>query len=291
MAQVYIDAVRYIIESSNDLKVLSMVQGSKRALDENHFLPTWVPRLDQPYGGLHIEFNENRIYKASNRMLQPVIPQVEENALVLRGIRFDLIGVDRIDRSAVSSDDRELYLQFNGQLFCDIWDSMGAKAHAYTEGWDRISAFYMTMTVGKTVPRTSASWDRTHWASISAYEKKLAHAAEASGREPSTRLQSWKEAINDLEGDPEALEYLMASLCMNRRVFTTYKGYLGLGPCDMRAGDVVCILFGGRVPYVLRDMGSHWQFIGECYVHGIMKGEAVDDFDGNVSNAEIFELR
>ena len=58
----------------------------------------------------------------------------------------------------------------------------------------------------------------------------------------------------------------------------------GLAPHDSRAGDIVCVLFGCSVPVVLRkheDSGvDHYKFIGECYIHGIMDGEAVEGFSG-----------
>ncbi len=44
----------------------------------------------------------------------------------------------------------------------------------------------------------------------------------------------------------------------------------------MKAGDVVCLLRGGDVPFVLRRLSSGngcYQLIGEAYVHGIMQGE------------------
>jgi hypothetical protein len=50
----------------------------------------------------------------------------------------------------------------------------------------------------------------------------------------------------------------------------------GLGPCEARTGDIVCILFGCSVPCILRpqydDIGNitHYLFIGEVYIYGLM---------------------
>ena len=55
----------------------------------------------------------------------------------------------------------------------------------------------------------------------------------------------------------------------------SYKCF-GLGPDDSKVGDLVCVLFGCSVPVVLRRTApDDYEFIGECYVHGIMDGEAV----------------
>lgn len=41
--------------------------------------------------------------------------------------------------------------------------------------------------------------------------------------------------------------------------------------------ETCCILFGARVPYVLRPLEDDiFLFVGECYVHDIMLGEAFD---------------
>ena len=43
-------------------------------------------------------------------------------------------------------------------------------------------------------------------------------------------------------------------------------------------GDLICLLAGGEVPFILRSKGeSLYQFIGESYVHGIMDGSAWND--------------
>lgn len=55
------------------------------------------------------------------------------------------------------------------------------------------------------------------------------------------------------------------------------KSLFGLGSPFVKKGDLVCIIFGCSVPVVLRKdkEGKCYQFIGECYVHGMMDGEAI----------------
>jgi hypothetical protein len=62
----------------------------------------------------------------------------------------------------------------------------------------------------------------------------------------------------------------------NRIFARTKTGYYVLGPKVMKVGDVVCVLFGGKMPFCLRRQGPHYLLVGECYVHGLMGGEAVD---------------
>ncbi|KAL2059835.1 hypothetical protein VTL71DRAFT_9990 [Oculimacula yallundae] len=64
--------------------------------------------------------------------------------------------------------------------------------------------------------------------------------------------------------------------CSNRRFFRCDSGRLGWGPDKMREGDVVGILHGASIPFILRPVGNRFEVIGDAYVHGIMGGEAMD---------------
>ena len=62
-----------------------------------------------------------------------------------------------------------------------------------------------------------------------------------------------------------------AAQTFNReRRMITKNGYLGLVPLLSLEGDLVCVI---RVPVVLRRVLEHYVFVGECYVHGLMDGE------------------
>lgn len=82
----------------------------------------------------------------------------------------------------------------------------------------------------------------------------------------------------------------ISDMITNRRFFNTDEGYMGIGPINMRVDDEVWVLFGGQVPFVLRRLKSspptelsghagapplHYTLVGDSYVHGVMKGEAV----------------
>ena len=98
-------------------------------------------------------------------------------------------------------------------------------------------------------------------------------------------------------------EYLrrMQAIVWNRRVFDTESPctdaedasflpvLVGIGPRDCRHGDVLCILLGCSVPVLLRERRSHFELVGECYVHGMMDGEALLS-DQAVAEASITEF-
>lgn len=54
----------------------------------------------------------------------------------------------------------------------------------------------------------------------------------------------------------------------------TRTGRLAVVPAASRLEDAVALCKGESVPLVLRYHAEGFQLIGECYVHGVMNGEA-----------------
>ncbi|KAI8711210.1 hypothetical protein NCS52_01496800 [Fusarium sp. LHS14.1] len=66
------------------------------------------------------------------------------------------------------------------------------------------------------------------------------------------------------------------------RFVVTEKGYTGIVPPGARKGDIVAILKGGRVPFILQkgeERPEAFRLAGECYVHGIMNGEGLSLYE------------
>ncbi|GAB1311348.1 hypothetical protein MFIFM68171_01558 [Madurella fahalii] len=64
------------------------------------------------------------------------------------------------------------------------------------------------------------------------------------------------------------------------RFCVTGRGYVGLVPHDATVGDSIVLVDGAAVPFVVRGCGDKetsnlTTFVGECYIHGIMHGEAL----------------
>lgn len=60
---------------------------------------------------------------------------------------------------------------------------------------------------------------------------------------------------------------------VNRRLFVTESGEIGLGPRAMRKNEVISILRGARDICVLRHFRDGFCFVGSAYVNGLMDGE------------------
>jgi hypothetical protein len=90
-----------------------------------------------------------------------------------------------------------------------------------------------------------------------------------------------KEAKADLEltcGDPSRLVHEFMRITPKRIPFVTVKGYIGLASHCARNGDVVSVISGAQIPFILRPCdGGKYRIVSEAYVDGIMDGEAVDN--------------
>ncbi|KAI1325428.1 hypothetical protein F5Y16DRAFT_264381 [Xylariaceae sp. FL0255] len=66
--------------------------------------------------------------------------------------------------------------------------------------------------------------------------------------------------------------------CYNRRFFISEAERYGWAVDGTLAGDKVAIIYGGDFPFLLRDAGDGtYKIVGDCYIHGLMDGEALGD--------------
>ena len=107
-------------------------------------------------------------------------------------------------------------------------------------------------------------------------------------------VEDMREAAK--KGNYNTFSTRVVEFCCNRRVFRTFKGYLGVGPGILREDDIVYVLLY-KLPFVLRptvaehdaplgDTHTHpldttsvcrrFRLVGECYVDEIMEGKAMD---------------
>ncbi|KAJ4993122.1 het domain-containing protein [Stagonosporopsis vannaccii] len=78
----------------------------------------------------------------------------------------------------------------------------------------------------------------------------------------------------------------------NRVFARTQQGRYVLGPRLMQPGDILCVLYGGKMPFVLRSWcNGDFLLVGECYVHGLMEGQVVDMVDAGERVEEVFNIQ
>jgi hypothetical protein len=70
--------------------------------------------------------------------------------------------------------------------------------------------------------------------------------------------------------------FLTSMRVQESQFLITGNGYLGLGPPGLQTGDLVVILDGAHMPFVIRNRTPYYQLIGWAYIHGLMEGEAFE---------------
>lgn len=126
-------------------------------------------------------------------------------------------------------------------------------------------------------------WDKTarpgHAPKAFTPSAKMVAATVIPGRlsERSRRLRIENDLLHEMElEDKRTALFLLFMCCDSRwvRFFITAAGFIGLGPEDLQSNDVITLCYGSRYPIALRPMeNGNWQFVGFCYVRGIMDHE------------------
>ncbi|KAK4990240.1 hypothetical protein LTR66_006865 [Elasticomyces elasticus] len=77
------------------------------------------------------------------------------------------------------------------------------------------------------------------------------------------------------ESDNDIAEKIMA-FYVGRQLGISELEYPGVVPNGAQPGDLICVLLGGALPFILRKTDDHFRLIGESYIYGLMRGEALD---------------
>jgi len=135
-------------------------------------------------------------------------------------------------------------------------------------------------------------WEEVYWRTVIL---NTDNSGSIAGPEFGKYLNDWHEEVRHQEWqkshpEPEHCHFdhsfkqgsFAWSLAANeadsyrRRIFVTERGYIGLGKPLEEVGDVICLLYGSGAPAILRPQGNHYLLVGDCYVHEIMNGEALE---------------
>lgn len=299
IAKTYIDAAVRILEDSDDLLLLSCVEGKRfqnHCADSGCPLPSWVPDWScELQTGLRVTGYER--YSASGALpSQKAEIDRRRSTITLRGKLIDEIDkVGEVTGAVLSGE------PFPGWL--DIFDAMDneyPRPHVGRDGdkEDKLEAFWRTLIantfknpnrmipkdmclapafyewLGTAVPRTTIPQEET----TALWAERVAQALLIV-------RERWGDRVSrPLDGpahDPQGVHYGLALSHANHlRLFITKKGYIGLGTECLEVGDLVWIVPGSRVPLILRkvdaDAGGEnsYSLVGGTYLHGFMAGEA-----------------
>jgi hypothetical protein len=298
LSELFTSVTKFCIRQTKTLDIFSIVYGTSTVQDKG--FPSWVPRYDidmekrAETGSyrVHEHVDHRSIaynsHNASRGIELMVDHTTRPGVLRLSGMR---LGSPVLFGSTVWS---AKYLSIKGTESKWFRQEVTGALEACRENLPRLStaelhrAFFMVTTKGKTLEWTDAEDEP-----LMHFKAYMGIEEEPSLADLETQMESTHCTFDSnlsLEPDAERYARITASI-FERRFFKIGSGLLGLGPDDMLGSDIVVILFGGKVPCVLRPLDNgQWLFVGECYVYGLMKGEALKGDRANAKNHEWFEL-
>jgi hypothetical protein len=313
--EVFANVARHLLcyphpKIGHDLALLASVKHYED--DQSEGWPSWVPRwhndipertkiLESRRGTMYIMSNlpSSQKFNTGGPESRIDIPdQLNPYAIAVEGFVFATISTNvRFLKDPPLSRPR-LW-----NLVLDIRRVREDRHTPYPTGETIDEAFAQTLTISDTVlelsngqpPETYHAIDFIHFC-VSLFDQtkeKMDKKGDGEGREAMMREfgPEYEQLKNAVAGHVKSATFSMdlQTSCLGRKLFGTKEGYIGVGDVTLQADDLVCVLFGGRVPFILRKMEEgHYRFVGECYLHGIMFGEALGE---GLKTRQWFELR
>ncbi|KAM0463716.1 hypothetical protein ACHAO4_000438 [Trichoderma viride] len=302
--EVYADvAKRALVGDTESLITLAAVQhtglpsSAKASGGRQAKLPSWVPDWRARHG--HIMSEPTTPHRASglkksDLRISPSAPRV----LSIHGIKIDSIEncSKPLEKGAFherKSDEEKNTRPVVETLWTDICGNINGfrLSDKYASG-EESSFFAYAQTLSNGC--MAIYWQNHATESYSAVpiETWLAHAAAYLARTMDSAAISPELCHLAEKGDAQKWSRAATGASTNRRFARTSRGYYVMGPQAMEKGDIICVLFGGKMPFCLRPcLGSqYYLLVGECYLHGFMNGESVDMLEGGGFCESVFEV-
>ncbi|KAF2650331.1 HET-domain-containing protein [Lophiostoma macrostomum CBS 122681] len=162
------------------------------------------------------------------------------------------------------------------------------------------SMLYSTRADARTGESFPEKWYRTSWA-----DQRIHTDGSISRLGPSTR-QGFRRAHEEQQiRRTRDLDDQTRSMIMSED-----HDYVGLAPYSVHLGDLIVVLLGASVPFILRPISpslvttsvqengqtislerpSEYALVGEAYIHGIMDGEVLDEWRSGERNVQEFNI-
>jgi hypothetical protein len=218
--------------------------------------------------------------------------------LLVKG--FSLDQVRRVDQSLCKARGDVPYVHNPmWPAIRDLWQSITSSDHRDSYGSTEAvkDAFAATITTGISTSYPADSSKRFGRLDFEEYWQDNTQETEGSTAPPAHTSSPLSPASEIRKLRAEQLgytvnfEHAVELTNFRRSFFITRKGYFGIGSEFLQAGDLLFIPFGSKTPLAIRQKGASYWLVGECYVHGIMSGEAMDEFEAGKLKEEWFEIR
>lgn len=293
--EVFAGFTKWWIKEHKSLSILSSIHGDRRrtwvrvisdslkAISPPH--PSWIVPFEGSPRWLGGTLSNKFKFRAATEC--PVDVGLLEDSSIQDPLKPPMI---RLAGHRISQIDRKAHFPTapGNQI---VWSPSGMISEVYGKIIDPISVYHhWRVWASKTEaeaqggdPRPSRGHLAAHWGYISQAEVDVLDHRNACGPlQKSTGVAT----------------------CSDPCVFAASNGMVGLCPWMALEGDIVTLLHGGEIPFLLRpvaqetatDYGAvvedatYFELIGECYVEGIMYGELLRELNSKGIKPEILTL-
>ncbi|KAL5315559.1 hypothetical protein ACEPPN_016427 [Leptodophora sp. 'Broadleaf-Isolate-01'] len=255
---------------------------------------SWVA-VYEDFGGACLALHGKDHFSASRETKAPITVSDGNQVLTVEGYIVDTVAViapevAQFVPTAIRSqtgpltwltkeEDQDRAVWMAGRLLNGL--EIAKSACKYEEGLARERELARTMCCDLLMTGERANIDRAHQVHQWAIKTFQTYVLQPLPEDPEElkALQRELESTKPLGVRMEEITNSMASFGSRRSVCATTRGDLGQVPFGTQPGDLVCILKGGIAPFLLREDGDCYRLVGECFVNGIMYGEALDNQD------------
>jgi hypothetical protein len=302
-----------MIHRDKTLQLLSSVQRIHRM---NETIPSWIPQW-QDFHTQSLSSTEPAFrYAASESMLFDQVSHPESDVLAVRGLSVDVVAemarawnwvpYDNDERARKRLiEDMVSHLETRPMFKLLLETSLGRRELCWTlsvgKSWDGQPVTDETSHLGDFRAFLRHFVESQELQASSLYERNLIPSDDLSSSimeiSKAKTVIIWEEYVATLDlptthEDEDGYRFweAAANAYKGRQLFFTKDHCLGLGPSGMQKGDQICILFGGEVPFVLRQRDDYYILIGECYIESLMNGQAIDRWKNGELEDQLFEI-
>lgn len=266
LEEVYTDFAEVLIETSHSLEVLT----GAGLCGEPSSCPSWVQdwSLDDSEQPKPLRYSK---YSASCLTRPNYSINRKANELTIRGIAVDSV----LEAVIAEKEDivRDCTHHITGAKGFHAWNR---NFDVYPTGCDPVHAWIKTVTADIDGNEVTSERQSTNILEAFVINHKL-HDSSIEERVlmVPVGLAEYDEWMASMLEISFRFSRGVAAARGNRTFFITMSGYMGLGPRGLEVGDIICVVLGCHVPLLLRKCGDCYMLVGECFVWGLMDGEAM----------------
>lgn len=246
--------------------------------EEQTSLPSWIPDWTQNRAGktdLGFKLNSDRhkAYHATKNSTTKInLTAADRDTLFVHGGIIDNIALVNQD-SSIGNEFTSLHRLLHWLIDLECY-AAAIDRYPTGENLNDVQARVLVSNIdlqGHEIPPASLSEAYVAFRKHTLAKAPVPFTNVASNRTP--------EESRELIIKARPVTDVASAMINGRRPCLTGKSYLGHVPDATQPGDLVAILLGGTVPFIIRPRAqgdSAFWLVGECYIHGIMKGEAFD---------------